>query len=138
LLADLAFDPTNVNKHSLAYMILSHLQPKNSKLNRLLAPLQHERFYVDPKVHLELNNQKNTGTWIPLVPRLKDLQRSHVIIPMWKSLQSQFKDIQHDHNLQMFHILCLMQTKVHQSSIDIDKYKNITKFHTSQLMIVMD
>lgn len=62
-LHDLAFDPTNVKKHSLAYIALSHIQRKETKLY-LLAPLQHENFYVDPKVHIDeqTKNQWNLDT----------------------------------------------------------------------------
>ena len=61
---------------------------------------------MDSKVHIEMNKLKINGTWIPLIPRLKDLQRSHVIIPALKTilLQLHFENIQHAHFLQMFHI----------------------------------
>ncbi len=46
----------------------------------LLTPLQHEIFYVNPKIHIEMNRLKTIATWIPLIPQIKKLYNSHVII----------------------------------------------------------
>jgi len=45
----------------------------------LLAPLQHEDFYVDPKIHIEMNRLKTITTWIPLIPQIIKLHNYHVI-----------------------------------------------------------
>jgi hypothetical protein len=59
-------------------MTLSHIQTKEKLF--LLAPFQHETFYVDPKIHEEMNILKTIATWIPLIPQLKHLHYFHVII----------------------------------------------------------
>jgi hypothetical protein len=38
------------------------------------------------------------------------------------------KDINHDHNLQMFHILCLIKTHIHHTLIDVHKFINSSKY----------
>jgi recombinational DNA repair protein (RecF pathway) len=76
----------------------------------LLIPLQHEDFYVNPRVHIKMNRLKTIETWIPLITQLKNLYNSHVIIQALNtnSLHQHYKDINNDHNFQMFHILCLI------------------------------
>ncbi len=44
------------------------------------------------------------------------------------SLCQHYKDINHDHNLQMFHILCFIETKIHHASIDVPKFINSSKY----------
>ncbi len=39
-----------------------------------------------------------------------------------------YKDINYDHNLQMSHILCLIETKIHHASIDVHKLVNSLKY----------
>jgi hypothetical protein len=78
LLHELVFDLTNVKKHGLTYITSSHIQTKEKLF--LLAPLQYEIFYVDPRVHVEMNRLKTIATWIPLISQLKNLHNSHVII----------------------------------------------------------
>jgi hypothetical protein len=96
----------------------------------LLAIFQHEIFYVDPRVHVEMNRLKTIATWISLILQLKNLHNSHVIIQALKttSLWQHYEDINHDHNLQMFHILCLVKTKIHHASIDVHKFINSLKY----------
>jgi len=67
----------------------------------LLAPLQHENFYVDLKVHIEMNRLKIIATWIPLIPQFKNLDNYHVIIQALNtsSLFQHYENINHDHNL---------------------------------------
>jgi len=62
----------------LTYITLSHIQTKEKLF--LLAPFQYENFYVDPKVHIEMNRLKTIATWIPLIHQLKSLHNSPVII----------------------------------------------------------
>jgi hypothetical protein len=64
-LDELVFDPTNVRKHGLTYTSLSRIQTKEKLF--LLVLFQHEFFYVDPKVHVEMNRLKTIATWIPLI-----------------------------------------------------------------------
>jgi hypothetical protein len=44
----------------LTYTTLSHIWTKEKLF--LLVPLQHEIFYVDPKVHIEMNRLKTITT----------------------------------------------------------------------------
>jgi hypothetical protein len=39
-----------------------------------------------------------------------------------------YENINHDYNLQMFHILCLIETKIHHASIDVHKFINSSKY----------
>jgi hypothetical protein len=57
-----------------------------------------------------MNRLKTIETWIPLIPQLKNLHNFHVIIQALNttSLHQHYKDINHDHNFQMFHILCFI------------------------------
>jgi hypothetical protein len=93
----------------------------------LLAPLQHEIFYVNPKIHIEMNRLKTIATWIPLIPQIKKLHNSHVIIQALNItfLYQHYKDINHDHNLQISHILYLIETR---NTPYIKKCGQISKF----------
>jgi hypothetical protein len=77
-LNELVFDPINVKKYGLTYTTLSHILTKEKIF--LLIPLQHEIFYVDPRVHIEMNILKTIATWISLIPQFKNLHNFHVII----------------------------------------------------------
>jgi len=92
----------------------------------LLAPFQHNFFYVNPKVHVGMNRLKTIAIWIPLIPQFKNLHNSHVIIQALNttSLHQHYEDINHDHNLQMFHILCLIETRIHHASTYVYKFIN--------------
>ncbi len=110
----------------------------------MLDPLQHENFYVDLRVHIEMNNLKTTTTWIPLIPQLNNVHNSHVIMQALNTtfLWQHYKDINNDHNLQMFHILCLIETKIHHASIDVHKFINSSKYsyisiHNSHGLMMM-
>jgi hypothetical protein len=85
---------------------------------------------VDSRVHIEINRLKTTTTWIPLNPQLNNLHNSHVIMQALNKTFSwqHYKDINNDHNLQMFHILCLIETKIHHASIDVHKFINSSKY----------
>jgi hypothetical protein len=39
-----------------------------------------------------------------------------------------FKNIKHDHNLQMSHILCVIKTKLHNASIDMHKFIKSSRY----------
>jgi hypothetical protein len=81
-------------------------------------------------VHIEMNRLKIITTWIPLIPQLKNLHNFHVIIQALNttSLCYHYEDINNDHNFQMFHILCLIETKIHHASIDVHKFINSSKY----------
>jgi hypothetical protein len=75
----------------------------------MLVPLQHEIFYVDPNVHIEMNRLKTIATWIPLILQIKKLHNSHVIIQALNItfLHQHYKDTNHDHNHQISHFFVL-------------------------------
>jgi len=57
-------------------------------------------------------------------------------------LHQYYKDIHHDHNLQMFHILYLIKTKIYHALIDVPKFINSWKnsyisIHNSHGLIIM-
>ncbi len=66
----LVLDPINVQKHGLTYTTLSYIQTKEKIF--LLVPLQHDFFYMDPIVHVEMKRLKTIATWIPLILQLKN------------------------------------------------------------------
>jgi hypothetical protein len=96
----------------------------------LLGPLQHEFFNVDLIVHVEMNRLKTIATWIPIIPQLKYVHNSHVIIKALNtiSLHQHYKNINHDHNLQMSHILCLIEKIIHNASTNVHKFINSSKY----------
>jgi hypothetical protein len=55
-----------------------------------------------------------------------------------------YKDINHDHNLQVFHILCFIETKIHHASTNVHKFINSLKYsyisihHGHGLMMIYD
>ncbi len=46
----------------------------------LLTPLQHENFYVDSRIDIEMNRLKTVVTCIPLILQFQSLHNFHVII----------------------------------------------------------
>jgi len=133
----LVFDPTNIKKHGLAYITLSRIQ--TTEFFFLLAFLQHENFNVDPKIHIEMNRLKTIATWMPLLPQLESLHNSHVIIQALNttSLHQHYKNINHDHNLQMSHILCLIETRIHHALTKVHKFINSLKYSYIQSIMVI-
>jgi len=85
---------------------------------------------VDPRVHIETNGLKTIGTWISLILQLKSLHNFHAIIHALNttSLCQHYKDINHDHNFQVLHILCFIKTKIHHASTNVDKFINPSKY----------
>jgi len=71
-----------------------------------------------------MNSLKTIATYIPLISQLKNLHNFHVIIQALNiiSLCQHYKDINHNHNLQMFHILCFIEIRIHHASIDVHKF----------------
>ncbi len=119
--------PLTVKKWVNVYKILPH---SNKIFYFLLALFQQEFFNVDPRVHVEMNTLKKIATWIPLIPQLKNLHHFHVIIQALNAafLCQQYEDINHDHNLQMCHILCLIEKRIHHVLINVHKYINSSKY----------
>jgi hypothetical protein len=91
----------------------------------LLNSLQYSNFHVDEHVIQEMKKLTTFANWELLVPRLKTYNLSHVIIQSRNinSLHKHYQDLQHDHNLQTSHTLCLQETKIEETS-HFDK-KNI-------------
>jgi len=84
---------------------------------------------VNPRVHIEMNRLKTIVTWIPLIFQLKNLHNSNVIIqPLNTTLHQHYENINHDHNLQMFYILCFIETKIYYASIDVHKFISSPKY----------
>ncbi len=79
---------------------------------------------MDPRVHIKMNRLKTITTWTPLILQLKNLHNFHVII----MLCQHYEDINHDHNLQVSHVLCLIKTKIHHASINVYKFINSSKY----------
>ncbi len=86
----------------------------------MLTLLQRDFFYVDPIIHIGTNRLKIITICIPLIPHLKNLYNLHNIQALNIIFLCQhYEDINHDHNLQMSHILCFTQTKIHHESLDM-------------------
>jgi hypothetical protein len=96
----------------------------------LLGPLQHEFFYVNPKIHIEMNRLKTIATWKPLIPQIKKLHNFHVIIQALNIifLCQHYEDINHDHNLQISHVLYLIETRIHHTLTNVNKFINSSKY----------
>jgi hypothetical protein len=56
-------------KNGLTYITLFRIQTKEKLF--LITIFQHENFYMNPKVHIEMNRLKTIATWIPVIPQLK-------------------------------------------------------------------
>jgi hypothetical protein len=85
---------------------------------------------VDPKVHIKLKILKTIMTWIPFIPQFKNLHHFHVIIQASNTtfLCQHYEDVNHDHNLDMFHILCLIETRIHDTSTNVHKFVELSKY----------
>ncbi len=77
-----------------------------------------------------MNRLKTIATWIPLIYQLKKVHNFHVIIQALNitSLCQHYKNINHDHNLQMSHILCFIITRIHHASTYVHKFINLSKY----------
>jgi hypothetical protein len=77
-----------------------------------------------------MNILKTITTWIPLFSQLKNLHNFHVIVEALNtiSLHQHYKEINYDHNLQMFHVLCLIETRIHHASTNAHKFINSLKY----------
>jgi hypothetical protein len=77
-----------------------------------------------------MNRLNTIAIWISLIIQFKNLHNSHVILQALNttSLHQHYIDINHDHNIQMFHILCFLKTRIHFASIDVHKFLNLSKY----------
>ncbi len=78
-----------------------------------------------------MNKLKTIMTWIPFISQFKNLHNFHVIIQVLNrtSLSQHYKDINHDHNFQMFHILYVfIETRIHHASTSANKFIHSTKY----------
>jgi len=96
----------------------------------LLTPFQHENVYVDTRIHMEMNRLKTIATWILLNFQFKNLHNFHVIIQALNttSLCQHFEDINHDHDLQMSNIFCLIKIRIHHASTNVHKFINSSMY----------
>jgi hypothetical protein len=71
-----------------------------------------------------MNRLKTIATCTPLNHQLKNVNNYHVIIQALNttSLHQHYENINHDHNFQMFHILCLIETRIHHASTNVHKF----------------
>ncbi len=85
---------------------------------------------MDPRIHIEMNRLKTIATWISLILQLKNLHNFHVIIQAMNTtlLCQHYENFNHDYNLQVFHILCLIETKIHHALIDVYKFINSSNY----------
>jgi hypothetical protein len=79
---------------------------------------------------MEMNRLKTIATWILFIFQFKNFHNSHVIIQVLNttSLCQHFENINHDHDLQMFNILCLIKTKIHHASTNLHKFINSSMY----------
>ncbi len=112
----------------------------------LLALLVEANFKVDKCISNEMQHLKQTTQWQLCVPYLHPFKQTHIIIQSLntRSLLLCFQNIETNHNLQKFHILCLNETKVktqnkssHQYS-NHSKYKSIVTYGSQGTMLLYD
>jgi hypothetical protein len=100
----LAFDPSGIHHHELIYTTL---------------------FCVREMQHL-----KTTAQCQLCVPYLQLFRQTHIIIQSLntRSLSLHFQNVETDHNLQTFHILCLNEIKVKIQNKSSRQYSNRSKY----------
>jgi hypothetical protein len=76
-----------------------------------------------------MNRLKKFANWTTFVLWSKNFYHSHVIRQAFNtnSLRQHYQDINRDHNLQVSHVLCILETKI-QSSNDVQNFINILKY----------
>jgi len=87
-----------------------------------------------------MNRLKTIAIWISIILQFTNLHNSHVILHALNttSLHQHYKDINHDHNIQMFHISCFLKTRIHFASIDVRKFLICQSIHIFQSMTIMN
>jgi hypothetical protein len=93
-----------------------------------------------------MQHLKTIAQWQLCIPYLQPFKPTHTIIQSLntRSLSLHFQNIEADHNLQTFHILCLNENKVktqnkssHQYS-NHSKYKSIATYESQGTMLLYD
>jgi len=136
-------DPNKINKHGLKYNALSRIRTKEKLY--LLSPLANSHFQIDKSVSIEMERLTSSARWKLLVPILKNIRHSHVIIQSINinSLSRHHLNIQNDYNLQSSHILCFQETRIKDFEkisqyINLYKYKYIHNFDRHGLVLLYD
>jgi hypothetical protein len=77
-----------------------------------------------------MNKLKIIPTWIPFILQFENLCNTYVIIQAFNtiSLHQHYKDVNHDYNFQMSHILRFIQTKIHYPLTMVHKFINSLKY----------
>ncbi len=76
-----------------------------------------------------MNRLKTLTNWIPFIFQFKNLHNFHVIIQALNTTFFQhYENINYDHNLQMFHILYFIETRIHHASTNVHKIINSSKY----------
>jgi hypothetical protein len=109
----------------------------------LLPPLQHQNFHIDQRVIEQMNILKTFANWTTFVRQLYIFYHSHVITQALNtnSLKQQYQYINHDPNLQVSHVLCILEIRI-QSSNDVhnfiktSKYSNISIYDDHNLIMM--
>jgi hypothetical protein len=79
----------------------------------LLTLVQHQNFHIDQCVVEEMNKLKTFANWTTFVLQLKNFYHSHVIIQAPnKFFLKHHQDINHEPNLQVSYVLCILETKI--------------------------
>jgi hypothetical protein len=118
-----------VNKHG-AYTILSHVCTQKKKKSLLKLDYKVQIFV---SMNVSFKEMKDSQHLL-LVPRLK---MYNVVIQSLNIISLHQHYLQHDHNLQISHILCHQETRVKETShFDMTKYNHIYVFdnHDNILM----
>jgi hypothetical protein len=81
-------------------------------------------------IDIEMNRLKTIPTWIPFILHFENIYNTYVIIQTFNTnfLHQHYKDVNHDCNFQMFHILCFIYTKIHHPSTKVHKFINSLKY----------
>jgi hypothetical protein len=110
-LVELAFDHTNIKKHGLWYKVFSCILTKERLY--LLIQFQCDNFHIDQCIIKQMKRLKTFANRTPFVPWLNFFYHSHVIIQALNtnSLEQHYQDIDHNHNLQVSCILCILTNK---------------------------
>ncbi len=93
----------------------------------MLPTLQHQNFHIDQRVIEKMNRLKTFANWTTFVPQLIFFYHSHIIIQAFNtnSLKKQYQYINHDSNLQVLHVLCILEIRL-QSSNDVQDTNALT------------
>jgi hypothetical protein len=121
------FYRTNVKKKQLnIYIFLPH-----SKKRKIIligsSPIWKLWGGFENRYKNEKNENNNLDTIHSSIRKLTSFSCNYTSIE-YNFLHQHYKTIKHDHNLQMFHILCLIETKIHHASTNVHKFMNSSKY----------